>query len=252
MNMKTTILFALVSILLSSCAPQIYQVTQYEFTGHYPGTQANETSHDEITIRYNFWNEEGELGFTVINHSDAPVILDFSKSSLIVGGVNQSYITGEAPIEFRGKSRAPLLFWSKTAGTATIHHEQPTVFIAPQSEMYFQKLSIEIPVLEVPRSFAYDTTSLPLDEEMESRVIRHYLTFQVGEKQQVIKDSFKIISSRAIRSYTFYDINRSASSGTQLSSYHSMKESSNPTLGLASILVVGTAALITYTLLSEE
>ncbi len=250
--MKTTTLFTLVSILFSSCAPQIYQVTQYEYTGQHAGTQANETSHDEITIRYNFWNEEGELGFTVLNHSDAPVTLDFSKSSLIVGGVNQPYITGEATSEFTGRTRIPLPFHSKTSGTSTIKLEPTLVFIAPQSEMYFQKLSIEVPVLEVPRSFAYDSTSLPLDEEMESRVIRHYLTFQVGEEQQVIQDSFKTVSAQAIRSYPFYEISRSASSGTQLISYNSMNESSNPTLGLASILVVGAAALITYTLLSEE
>lgn len=244
MNMKTTTLFALVSILLSSCAPQIYQVTQYEYTGQHAGTQANETTHDEITIRYNFWNEEGELGFTVFNHSDTPVMLDFSRSSLIVGGVNQPYMTGEAPTEFSGKSNSPLLFWFKTSGTATTYHEQPTVFLAPQSEMYFQKLPLGTPRIAPIRVNSYKVNPVEMTEELASFTIRHYLSYEANGQLHSAVDSFEVSSVEVMGSIPLSEINTAATLTDHVASYDPLREKASNRNVYSSFFLFGAIVIV--------
>lgn len=253
MNMKTTTLFALVSILLSSCAPQIYQVTQYEYTGQHPGTQANETSHEAITLRYTFWNEEGKLGFTVINHSDSPVTLDFSKSSLIVGGVNQPYITGEVISEFSGRTRIPLPFHSKTSGTSTIKLEPTLVFIAPQSEMYFQKLLLETPTVTPIRVGSYKSKAVEMTEELASFTIRHYLSYEANGQLHSTVDSFKVSSLEVMGSVPFSEINKAATLTDHVASYDPLrKNASNQYLNLGFIFFGAAGIVIASALLSGD
>lgn len=232
MNMKTTILFTLVSILLSSCASEIYQVTQFKYIGELEAETPNSVQHGDITIQYYFWGEGGRVGFTVVNHSDKSIVIDFSQSSLILEGTNYPYARGRSVTNFESVSQSDLINEVITTGAARTQHEENFVFIAPASEMYFQKMWLHHPKVASQRLKSTETKEVDMPQNLENYSFRHFLTYSLDGENFVVDDQFTTESTTLVGGMAFSRLKQQ--SRNELRSYYCLYRPPNtgPFLGV--------------------
>lgn len=243
MNMKTTILFALVSILLSSCSSKIYQVTHLEYTGENPGITHNSTEHDHITIQYYFWDEGGQLGFTVTNNLAQPVLIDFSQSSLIVNGKNYPYVRGQSVTSFQSTSEISLINEVTTSGVSHTQHDENRVFIAPNSEMHFQKIELDIPYASPQSVKSHETITVEMPQNLSEYSFRHFLSYSLGGKIHFADDSFKVVSTDLVGPNTFTKLDQKQT-GNELSVYRYLSQNNSGGAVWGSIMVASVLVIL--------
>lgn len=238
MNMKTTILFALVSILFSSCASEIYQVTQFKYTGELEEESFNSVRHGDITIRYYFWGEGGRVGFTVVNHSDKSIVIDFSKSSLIINGKNYPYARGRSVTNFESISQSDQINEVITTGSAKTQRDENYVFVAPASEMYFQKMRLYNPKVASQRLKSTESKEVDMPQNLEDFSFRHFLTYSLNGETFVVDDRFTTKSTTLMGGMAFNQLK--GQPGNEFTSYYCLfrPRSGGPVLGFTLLTVV--------------
>ena len=92
------VLFAMLAIILSSCAApiyyQVYSITS-ETADYSPNGSLIFRTDDGLEFTYNFWGEAGNLRFIIYNSNDYDVIVDMTKSSFIRNNIAEDYFTGK-------------------------------------------------------------------------------------------------------------------------------------------------------------
>lgn len=239
--MKTSLFVGLAILFFSGCTQKAYQLTQIQ------QTSSLQQSDDDISIGYSFWNEEGKLGFVINNPTDEPVIVDFSRSSMIINGENVPYQPDQRTVTIETITRPKLLLRTKTRGTATIEIAEPTVFIAPHTQMQIQRLPVNIPVLEPRKLMEFTKDTALMTPELRAFDIRHYLSYQVGEEHRVAVDSFRLSSVEVLSDLKFAERYPDATSDNQLISYQTIKTTSLKRENIFALMLLGTSAFFIYT-----
>lgn len=196
----------LLSIIGSSCSRHTYQVTQLEYKGQNLGSAPNITTHDDLSITYQFWQNDGTITYSVKNHSDEMVILDFTRSSFIIGDRAIPYETGPIesnvelynapannPATYVGVVRTPSLASSK-------------VGIPPKTEIILDRIAIPIPLAPIRINDGGQKITRGWTPAADQQVIQHYLCYTVKthEAEPVfISDSFQIKSVQVMTQPAF-------------------------------------------------
>lgn len=92
MFMKKVFVISLVAVLLSSCATafqQIASVSSNQISSNPEGKFTYEQ--DGVVIDYNFWAPNGKFGFLITNNLDTDILVDLSRSFLVVNGMAFDY-----------------------------------------------------------------------------------------------------------------------------------------------------------------
>lgn len=198
--------FLLLSIVGSSCSRQAYQVTQLEYKGQNPGTTPNITTHDDLTITYQFWHGDGTITYSVQNHSDEMIILDFTRSSFIIGNRAIPYETG--PIESNLELyNAPVNNPATYVGVIrTPSLSSPRVGIPPGTEIILDQIAIPLPLAPIRQNGENRNINRSWTPEGGQQVIQHYLCYTVkthDAEPVFISDSFHIQSVQVMSRTAF-------------------------------------------------
>ena len=219
MNQAPLLAILLCAVIFSSCTRKIYQVSEFAYTGEH-GTEApNITDHEDITITYELEDKDGLMAFTVYNRMDQSLIIDFSRSSLIVGKTNLPYYENIATTSMRSVT-GDFSIVELSRGEALSKFDQAQVSIAPQSEMTFQKFRIDPSLVQDMR--VKDTESRSL-EEFPPFTFRHYLCYRIdqdGAPRVFIEDSFEVTTTSLMGDIAF---EKSLDAQTAMQTYSPIK-----------------------------
>ncbi len=86
--------FLAILFLLSSCAPKVYyQVfeTKSDTEGIDHRSENLVYENETCAVFYNFWGEQGDMGFRLENKTDQPLYLDMGKSYFVLNGTAKDY-----------------------------------------------------------------------------------------------------------------------------------------------------------------
>ena len=201
-------LLALLSVvLLSSCNRSIYQATELTYTGDHAGDAPYVTVHDGLILTYDFRGEGSVLSCTIQNQLNYPVVIDFTKSSLIVEGKSLPYFKSTVDGTFERSGTTTMGNNVNFAGTTSTGINPFNMVIAPGTEALVACTSISHPPATYVALGTQDAISLPIEKPW---TYRHYLCYQIEDGSpvnQFIDDSFEVVSTTimgkaAFRSYS--------------------------------------------------
>ncbi len=204
--MKMLIPILLLAIAGSSCTRHVYQVTQLEYTGENQGSAPNITAHENVTITYQFWHEDGKMTYSVHNHSDNMIILDFTRSSFIVGNRAIPYETGiiESNVELYD---APLNTPATYVGSiSTPSLPSPRLGIPPKTEVVVDQIAIPLPLAPIRLPGSTQSINRTWTPGQDQNSIQHYLCYTVNKldaEPVFISDPFKILTAQIMTQPAF-------------------------------------------------
>lgn len=199
--MKTLISILLLGVAGSSCTRYVYQVTKLEYQGENQGESPNITAHEDVTITYQFWHDDGVMTYSVNNNTDEMIILDFTRSSFIIGNRAIPYKTGivESNVELY---EAPLNNPATYVGTVrTPSFPSPRIGIPPKTEVIVDNIAIPIPLAPTRLPGSTQNINRTWTPGPEQNMIRHYLCYTVKTNDAepiFISDSFQIASAQVM------------------------------------------------------
>lgn len=196
----------LLSIVGSSCSRYAFQVTQLEYKGENPGSASNITTHEDLTITYQFWHGDGAITYSVHNHSDEMIILDFTRSSFIIGNRAIPYETG--PIESNLELyNAPVNNPATYVGVVrTPSLSSSRVGIPPGTEIILDQIAIPLPIAPIRLNGESRNINRSWTPAADQQVVQHYLCYTVkthDAEPVFISDSFHIKSVQVMTQPAF-------------------------------------------------
>ncbi len=205
--MQTTILrtifyafSGLLALLSSGCAIQRYQVTQLEYVGAHAGEMPNVVEHEDLTLIYNFWDEEGKVEITVQNHLNEMVLIDFNKSVLMHEEKVIAYDRIRSEMEFEYLRTTPN---GRPVDVGPIgggvYVEPVSIAIPAHSRVSFQRVKLSLPVPLSAKASGYQVNDLPSHLSQEGTFFRHILCYRLddpGSAPRYVEDHFRVVSSK--------------------------------------------------------
>lgn len=219
--MKTPLFLLAAACLFSSCTKHIYQVSTLSYTGEFAGESDNITSHENLTITYDFWRQDGMMGFQIQNHTDETMIIDFSRSSVIVG--NESFSYGEGQY-YNDIVVRPARIDEPGAYVGTISGENrgEQVGIPPGTRMSFSRMQLPVPILATRQTPLSPWVSTNPDLTLEEREIRHRLcTYPDGRPEETVylEDPFRLEDVMFVNTNSFLSMFNRVEASSQMKSY---------------------------------
>ena len=109
------ILILAVTLILSSCAPTVfYQLYNTESSN----VEMNENriiyENDDIKVVYDFWGNQGNSDFLIINKTDSNVFIDLNKSHLVKNGIAKTYFQNRTFSESSSSSLSVRNYYSSS------------------------------------------------------------------------------------------------------------------------------------------
>lgn len=259
--MKTLFLpLLLVSILGSSCTRYAFQVTQLAYEGENQGSAPNVVEHNDLTITYQFWHEDGAITYSVQNHSDEMIILDFTRSSFIIGNRAIPYETGsiESNVELYD---APVNHPATYVGIVeTPSLSSSKVGIPPKTEIIMDQVAIPIPLAPERLNGGTQKVNRGWTPPAEQQVLQHYLCYTVkthDAEPVFISDSFRIESVQVMNRTAFNTFLLSQNADQNpMTSFLIKRDLENPDSEAASAIgmtmaILASTALITILIISN-
>lgn len=209
-----------VSFVLTGCRTYFYPTIQSSEIGLYQLQDGSfETSKDNVFVIYSFKDSGGNLVFEIINESDDPVFVDWSRSVLIAE--DRALQMRDNVARFQGSAVTTTYRFSdsnydvhSSSISGNVVLPQNDLFIPPRSSVVYSPMVLSrVLDLDIPRSFyqkrdiGHSTVRyLKFSEESTPLRFRSYLTI-VNDRDKthtVFEDQFHV--SEIVRTLTKNDL----------------------------------------------
>ena len=219
--MKNLIAICLV-VLFASCQQDYMQVLETKSTNAKEENNNYVYENDMVKVTYQFWHDQGLMAFSVYNKTDAPIYIDWAKSSFVYNSSKINYWTSDKRDAnggyfdkycYNGPVMAPGYNISEEVGvrnSSKAYRAEKVSFIPPQSHYYRSQFRL-MPEEFIPMDKdKYQLVTCNEDAKAKTKVyetafeyknsplvVRNYLTVSSSEKfdKEVIVDNEFYVSS---------------------------------------------------------
>ncbi len=234
MKKVSIILFSVLALALGSCSKSVYyQVYQTQSTNAdkcqlSDGYMMHEDSY--VTVKYNFFAEEGNAGFWLTNNTDSVVFINLAESFFIMNGMANDYFKArewtstksqtistskkEGKNKNNKKSNEVSTGSSSTSTSATAYIERGMVMVPPHATRYVSEYIINgtmmdlCNVTDTPKKGK--SAGLSYTEENSPIKFGNYITYTVGVKgrKMAVSDNFFVSQIINVNSGSMFEMVR--------------------------------------------
>lgn len=176
------LLIAIFALCLTACQHDYMQIIETKAVNAKLDNDYYVYENEALKVTYRFWHDQGLMSFTIYNKLDAPLYIDWSRSSLIHNGSKLNYWVSENKKDastyygkyfYNGPVMAPGYNVSEEIGVANssaYNNKEKITFIPPKSNYYrsqFRFMSEEFIPLDKTK---YEMVACNEDEKKKTKV----------------------------------------------------------------------------------
>ncbi len=198
MNLKFSILIGLIASLTISCSTLRYQVSSFSSSDV---EQDFTFENDDLKITYNFWENHGQLFFTILNKTEGPIFIDWEHSNFIFNGYSYDYFQKKKTIKKQGVYQGVTIFGYSQAGAkpsrskgkssnnSAVSEGKTSIQIPPDAYVKSEPINLAFPWIKTKKdTLIYSAESTPL-------TIRTYIAYSKStelSEQKYVDNTFWI------------------------------------------------------------
>ncbi len=185
MSFKFPLFISLIACLTISCSSLRYQVSSLN------SADVNQNfvyENDDLKLSYNFWENHGQLSFTIINKTEGPIFIDWEHSNFIFNGYSYDYFQNEKTIKSSGIYQSVSIFGytqsgvlgsasaGKSSSNSVVTTEKASIQIPPGAYTKSEPINLAFPWIKTKKdTLAYSADNTPLN-------IRAYLAYSKSKE----------------------------------------------------------------------
>jgi hypothetical protein len=214
---------SLMLIGFSACSNSFYQVL--ETTSNDAKLQGEQLVYEnsEVKLTYNFWSNNGQIGFLMFNKTDKPIFIDWDKSHLIHNGISYDYWNDTEKTNAYSVSKSGYVnnvisnTVSLASGTKATMSEMTTakpkkiVHVPPRSAVSVNTFNIQsTPFYDCDFKLRYSSAKnlkvKTFDKASSPAVFRNYITYSDNanaDNYKIVDNEFYVSSIKNVSYQTF-------------------------------------------------